>query len=93
MSCSVCEGHDSYNCPCCGRQVRTCPECGGTGKTPYLAYDLRTNRVSEVPEIVWLTLPEDEDEARRTNRHTFQFEDGGDRCPACHGDGTVPEDY
>lgn len=34
MSCSVCEGYSSYNCPCCGPQIEkiVCPECDGSGE-------------------------------------------------------------
>lgn len=93
MSCEHCKGYSVSYCPVCGAgEVRTitCPDCNGTGKTPYMAYDLRSRNTYEVSELVWLTLPEDEEEARYNNRHVCRDEEGGYRCPTCHGDGMIP---
>lgn len=95
MSCSICQGYDDTKCPCCGEEVRMveCPDCKGTGKTPYLAYDMRTSKTIEVEEIVWLTLPEDRQEAEQRRKHTYQLDEGGYRCPTCYGEGIIPEDH
>lgn len=95
MSCSVCAGYSSHNCPVCGEEVRMveCPDCGGMGRLPYLAYDMRTGRVLPVTETTWVMLPEDKTEAESRRMHSFKYGDGGCECPTCKGMGEIPEEY
>ena len=92
MSCSVCAGYSSYNCPCCGEDVRMmeCPDCGGNG-VRYLAFHITERRFKEVTELAFTILPQDEDEARYMRNKWCQ----GDikRCPTCKGEGEIPENY
>lgn len=91
MSCSVCAGYDSYNCPCCGEDVRMidCPECKGTGYEPYMAFNIRTRGMTEVTMLTWMLLPRDEEGAER--RGTNYCRMPRERCGRCHGEGQVPE--
>lgn len=95
MSCSVCAGYSDHNCPCCGEEARMveCPDCGGMGTLPYLAFDMRTGTTYPVTEAAWMTLPEDKDEAEYMRKHTYKYGDGGCECPTCHGEGEILEDY
>lgn len=99
MSCPVCAGHDSAKCPCCGEGLKMaeCPDCHGTGKTPWTALNLDTKEIVKVTETAWRMLPEDEDMARHLaaqgKRQNFiQYEEGGFRCPTCYGDGVIEEE-
>lgn len=92
MSCFACEGHTVTYCPVCGHgelPMKECPDCHGTGKTAYMAYDMRTNDSYEVEEIVWLTLPESFEEAMMKGKNVFRDDEGGDRCPTCGGEGEI----
>lgn len=100
MSCSVCQGYSSEKCPCCSEGVKSvvCPDCHGTGKTPYLAWNLDTKKVEEVTKSAWIIMPEDEDEAmlltaRGKKQNYCRYEEGGFVCRTCYGDGKIPEDY
>ena len=99
MSCSVCEGYSSHNCPCCSEGIRMvkCPDCHGTGKTPYLAYDMLKNEVVEVTESAWIAMHEEDIAelltARGKKQNYFRYEKGGATCKTCHGCGLIPEDY
>lgn len=95
--CTVCEGYSSTKCPCCGEGVETaiCPDCHGTGKTPYLAVNLVTKEIEEVTESAWLIMPEDEDEAalltaRGKKQNYCRCEKGGSICRTCYGHGKYP---
>lgn len=92
MSCSVCQGYSSDKCPCCsdGARLIKCPDCNGTGKTPYIARNLATNKTKEVSKDEWENLPE---ETNEIDDRWVRHEEGGDRCPTCYGDGVIPEDY
>lgn len=83
MSCSVCRGHDSRNCPCCGGSS-VCPECGGTGKA-FTAYDMEKDAIIKVSEDEYRMLPEDEDEANELGVRYYR-EDIID-CEMCDGEG------
>lgn len=93
MSCSVCAGYSSYNCPCCGEDVRmmTCPDCNGTGYSPYKAWHIHRHVEVEVTKTTWLVIPKDEDEALAKGENWCRM----DRkiCPTCKGEGEIPEDY
>lgn len=100
MSCSVCQGYSSDKCPVCNEGVRSveCPDCHGTGKTPWLAWNMNECRIEEVTKETWMTLPEDEEEAdlltiRGKRQRYCRYEEGGYVCRTCNGDGRLPEDY
>lgn len=90
MSCSVCAGHDTYNCPCCGvgTRMEDCPECEGTGMV-YHAFDIRTRKFVRVTELEFMMLPDDEDVARSLNARCCQG--CSEVCHMCDGEGRVPE--
>lgn len=92
MSCSVCAGYSSYNCPCCGEDVRMmeCPDCEGEG-FHYYAFDTQHRRFKKVAELAFTILPADEDVARSLGLRWCQ----GivKKCPTCKGEGEIPEDY
>lgn len=93
MSCSVFAGYSDYNCPCCGESVRmvTCPDCQGSGYTPYLAFDILTRKNVPVTELAYRILPDDEDIADSLGMRFCKQEI--DICPTCRGEGEIPEDY
>lgn len=93
MSCSVCAGHDSYACPCCGEEIRmiTCPDCNGTGYTPYMAFDTLKRIEIPVTEMAYNILPIDEDDADRMGMRFCKVEI--EICPTCHGEGDIHEEY
>lgn len=92
MSCSVCAGHSSYNCPCCGEDVRMvdCPDCDGTGYYFY-AFNIQSRKCKRVTQSAYEILPVDEDDANGMSAIWCQ----GDilPCDTCKGDGEIPEDY
>ena len=93
MSCSVCAGYSSYNCPCCGEEPRmiVCPDCQGSGYTPYMAFDVRTRKTTPVSELAYEILPIDEDEALSRGMRYCKVEI--EICHTCGGSGEIPEDY
>lgn len=91
MSCSVCLGYDSYNCPCCGeKHTTTCPDCQGSGYTPYLAFDIRTRRDIPVTKAAYDLLSIDEDAAHTLGMRYCKQEI--EICPTCYGSGEVQID-
>lgn len=92
MSCSVCAGYSSYNCPVCGEEVRMmeCPDCKGEG-VEYFAFDTRQRVFRKVAELAYMILPPDEDEAKGMGMRWCQG--CVERCPTCNGEGEIPEDY
>lgn len=89
MSCAVCMGHDTYSCPVCGpsTDMVTCPDCHGSGYTPYMAFD-RIKRVCvPVTELAYTILPDDEDEAERMRQRFCKVEI--EICPRCRGLGEI----
>ena len=89
MSCSVCQGYDSDKCPHCSEGVRfdICPDCNGTGRAPYTAYNEDTDESKIVTMAEWYALPSDSEHG------WHRFDEGGHYCSTCHGDGKIPEDY
>ena len=92
MSCTVCRGHDSYNCPCCGEaHMTTCPDCKGSGYGPYKAWHIHERRTVECTSLAWLILPRDEDEAVARGENFCRMQ--RDYCHTCHGDGEIPIEH
>lgn len=93
MSCSVCAGHDTYNCPVCGEAVRmeTCPDCKGTGLAPYKAWHIHRHVAVEVTYLTWLMIPKDEDDAFTKGENWCRMD--REQCPTCKGNGEIPENY
>ena len=63
MSCSVCAGHSSYNCPCCGSGSVNwveCPDCE-KGLT-YHSISIRSGKEVKVTAVAYQILPFDEDD-------------------------------
>lgn len=91
MSCSVCAGHSSYNCPCCGGGVRMveCPDC--EDGMEYYSFNIKTRQFVRVTAVAYQILPFDEDDAESEGKHYCQ----GDvrRCRTCGGEGEIPENY
>ena len=87
MSCNVCAGYDSTNCPVCGEErIVTCPVCEGTGINQRLAFNIHTRQSVKVTEIAWLFLPKTEEEAEAKGQNYCRSEEN---CPACKGLGEV----
>lgn len=95
MSCSVCQGYDSDRCPCCSEGVKsiTCPDCHGTGITPWRKVNILTFEIEDASKEEWIALPEDEIEAMAEGVDFCRYEEGGDRCTTCYGDGLIIVDY
>lgn len=96
MSCSVCQGYDSHKCPCCGDSVRVteCPDCHGLGITPWRAVNMETKEIIEVTHGEWILMLEEEDALVLPEKPLFcRYDEGGDRCPTCYGEGVIPKDY
>lgn len=93
MSCSVCAGYDSSKCPVCGEGVETriCPDCEGSGYTPYKAYDILAKKEIPITELAWQILPDDEDEADDKGMRFCKVEI--EICPRCSGEGSIPIGY
>ena len=93
MSCSVCAGHDSSNCPCCGETIQMiiCPDCYGTGMKKPRAFHIHRRLTVEVTETTWQILPKDEDDAAERGENWCRFP--REACPTCKGEGEVPENY
>lgn len=91
MSCSVCAGYSSYNCPCCGEEPRmiVCPDCQGSGYTPYMAFDIRCRRIIPVNELAYDILPLDEDEAESRGMRYCKVEI--EVCRTCNGAGEIED--
>lgn len=93
MSCVVCAGHDTYNCPVCSEafDVVTCPECGGFGETDFLAFNIETRKFVRVSAYTFHSLYKDEDVARFNHQHYCQGD--ATECRLCGGKGEVYQDH
>ena len=91
MSCIVCMGYDTQNCPVCGDhyEVIACPECEGRGVNMRLAFNIRTRQFVEVTPLTWQVLPSTEDRAEAMGWNYCRAEDN---CPHCKGFGEVYKD-
>lgn len=87
MSCSVCAGYSSSNCPVCGEShIVDCPECYGSGINHNLAFNIHTRQDVKVNEITWMMLPATEEEAEKKGQNYCRSEEN---CPYCKGIGQV----
>ena len=91
MSCSVCAGYSSYNCPCCGEELRMveCPDC--EAGVQFFSFNIKTRQFVKVTKVAFQILPFDEDDARHERKTYCQ----GDirKCETCNGEGMIPEEY
>ena len=64
MSCSVCAGHDSFSCPCCGENYSMipCPDC--TDGYEYYSLNIHTREQIKTSKVAYMILPYDEDDAK-----------------------------
>ena len=92
MSCSVCAGYDSSNCPCCGETIQMviCPDCHGTGMRKHRAFHIHRRVTAEVTETTWQILPKDEDDAMVRGEIWCRFP--REKCPTCKGEGEIPDE-
>lgn len=84
MSCSVCAGYSSYNCPCCSEEPAPvpCPDCSD-GYAYYAGIVGSVGR-TRVTKLAYMMLPYDEVDARAMKNKYYQ----GDieECPRCGGE-------
>lgn len=85
MSCSVCAGYDSYNCPCCSEEPKMipCPACDD-GYAYYAKVVGDTKAKVRMTKIAYMIIPYDEEDARMLGQRYYQ----GDieECPTCKGE-------
>ncbi len=86
--CAVCEGYNSLDCPCCGkdRSMICCPDCKGTG-TLYYALDIRSNNSVQVTPNAYSLLPNTEDEAFAQGKRYCKW--SIEKCDRCNGTGQI----
>jgi hypothetical protein len=91
MSCNVCRGYDSHDCPVCGidSTIEKCPECEGTGVNHRLAFNIKTRQFVEVNPLTWMLLPVTEEQAEAKDWNFCRAEEN---CPYCKGLGEVNRD-
>ena len=91
MSCSVCAGHSSYNCPCCGESTRmmSCPDCEDGFE--YWSFNIKARKFVRVTQLAFSLLPFDEDDAKDENKNYCQGYI--EKCSTCKGEGEIPKDY
>ena len=90
MSCEVCAGYSSYNCPVCGGDTKmiTCPDCNGTGEGDWKVYDLVKNVVVKCPQLAYELAPDTEDKAEELGKRYCRE---SNVCQTCKGLGEIPE--
>lgn len=88
MSCAVCAGYSSQNCPCCGVEAQkvTCPDCKGTGYGDWTVFDI----------IKRVDVKCNEAQYRRAALSEDGAADRGERycrasctCQTCQGEGEI----
>ena len=91
MSCSVCAGYSSYNCPCCSEEVQMipCPDCSDGYE--YFAFNVHTGQQVKVTLSAYMILPYDEDDARAGGQNYYQGPIIG--CRTCKGEREIPRHY
>lgn len=90
MSCEVCAGHDTYNCPVCGKEPRlmTCPDCKGTGEGDWKVFDIKQRIVVRCSEIAYIYAADNEDSAEELGRRYCKE---SNVCQTCKGLGEITE--
>ena len=88
MSCSVCLGYSSANCPCCGAQyeVIDCPDCKGTGEHDYTVWDVHLGLEVSCTKLAYLSAAGDEDTALERGQRYCKY---SCVCKTCNGEGTI----
>lgn len=88
MSCSVCAGYSSHDCPCCGTEPQkiTCPACKGTGHGDWKVWDIIKRVEVTCNEIAYRTSPRNEDDAIRLGKRYCRY---SCTCKTCGGDGEI----
>lgn len=91
MSCPVCAGHDTYNCPCCSEEVRMidCPDCNGTGYGDWKVWDIIKREEVSCTETDYRYSARTEDEAIERGQRYCRL---SCTCKTCRGEGMIPED-
>ena len=89
MSCEVCAGYSTYNCPVCGEQARmmTCPDCNGTGEGDWKVFDVVKRMVINCPKLAYDLAPDSEDKAIEMGK---RFCRESNICQTCKGVGELP---
>lgn len=92
MSCTVCAGYSSQDCPCCGKGagVTDCPDCGGTGEGAWKVWDIIDRVIVDCTEIAYQIACNDEDEAAVKGKRFCKL---SDTCPTCRGTGQVMQTF
>lgn len=90
MSCEVCAGYSSYNCPVCGGEVSmtTCQDCKGTGEGDWKVYDIKLGIVVRCSKIAYIYAADDERAAELMGKRYCKE---SNTCQTCNGLGEVPE--
>ena len=90
MSCEVCAGYSTYNCPVCGEQARmmTCPDCNGTGEGDWKVFDVVMRMVVNCPKLAYDLAPDSEDKAIEMGK---RFCRESNICQTCKGVGEIPK--
>ena len=66
-----------------------CPDCQGSGYTPYKALDIITRKEVAVTELAWRILPDDENEAESRGMRYCKVEI--EVCRTCNGAGEIED--
>lgn len=89
MSCVVCAGYLTYNCPVCGGGVTMveCKDC--EDGMEYWAFNIKTRNFVRVTALAYQILPFDEDDAENDGKVYCQGEIRP--CATCHGECEIPQ--
>lgn len=90
MSCEHCRAYSVSYCPVCEEgkeEMVICPECGGLGHEPFVAFDTLTRQDVECTEAAYICLPDDEDEAEAKGQRYCKQDLC--ICPTCLGEGRI----
>lgn len=88
MSCEVCSGYSSHNCPVCGgnSSAITCPDCKGTGEGDWKVFDILQRMVINCSEIAYIYAADSEDEAELQGKRYCKE---SNICQKCGGAGEI----
>lgn len=90
MSCEVCAGYSSYNCPVCGGEdsMSICPNCKGTGEADWKVFDIKQRVVVRCTELAYIYAADSEDEAEAQGKRYCKE---NNICETCDGLGEIQE--